>query len=117
MSDSTMRYDSAPARRRSILDALRVSGFVSVADLTRDLGVSDMTIRRDLRKLEQSGEVRVVRGGVSVPHGPLHAPAFVSRAGVAAEAKRRIAEAAVELIGPADTIAIDAGTTTYARQR
>lgn len=114
MSDSTMRYDSAPARRRSILDALRVSGFVSVADLTRDLGVSDMTIRRDLRKLEQSGEVRVVRGGVSVPHGPLHAPAFVSRAGVAAEAKRRIAEAAVGLIGPADSIAIDAGTTTYA---
>ena len=109
-----MRYDSAPARRRSILEALRVSGFVSVADLTRDLGVSDMTVRRDLRKLEDSGEVRVVRGGVSVPHGPLHAPAFVSRAGIAAVAKRRIAAAAVELIRPADTVAIDAGTTTYA---
>lgn len=114
MTESSMRYDSAPARRRAILEALRASGFVSIADLTRDLGVSDMTVRRDLRKLEESDEVRVVRGGVSVPHGPLHAPAFVSRAGVAADAKRRIAAAAVKLIGPADTVAIDAGTTTYA---
>jgi DeoR family fructose operon transcriptional repressor len=114
MSEGSMRYDSAPARRRTILEALRTSGFVSVADLTRELGVSDMTIRRDLRKLEQSGEVRVVRGGVSVPHGPLHAPAFVSRAGIASAAKRLIAETAVELIGPTDTVAIDAGTTTYA---
>ena len=114
MTEHALRYDSAPARRRSILAALRESGFVSVADLTRDLGVSDMTIRRDLRKLEQEGEVRVVRGGVSALQGPLHNPAFVSRAGRNAEAKRVIAQVARDMTRSADTIAIDAGTTTYA---
>ncbi|HET7474540.1 MAG TPA: DeoR/GlpR family DNA-binding transcription regulator [Dermatophilaceae bacterium] len=109
-----MRYDSAPARRRMILEALRESGFVSVADLTRDLGVSDMTVRRDLRKLEERGEVRVRRGGVSALHGPLHNAAFTGRANLDAAAKRAIAERARDLVQPRDSIAIDAGTTTYA---
>lgn len=114
MSQESLRYDSAPARRRTILDALRESGFVSVADLTRMLGVSDMTVRRDLRKLEKQGEVRVVRGGVSALHGPLHNPAFVNRAGLGADAKKHIAAVACGLVSQSDTIAIDAGTTTYA---
>jgi len=114
VSQEALRYDSAPARRRAILDALRTSGFVSVADLTRDLGVSDMTVRRDLRKLEESGRVRVVHGGVSARHGPLHAPAFNLRAEKSADAKRLIAERAREMVQPSDTVAIDAGTTTYA---
>lgn len=111
---SELRYDTAPSRRRWILRALRTSGFVSVADLARDLGVSDMTIRRDLRKLEGSGEVRVVRGGVSLPHGSLHASSFVGRIDQNAGAKRRIASAACEFVEAADTIAIDAGTTACA---
>jgi DeoR/GlpR family transcriptional regulator of sugar metabolism len=114
VEQEAMRYDSAPARRQMIMEALRESGFVSVTDLTRRLGVSDMTIRRDLRKLEQQGEVRVVHGGVSALHGPLHNPAFVSRANMDASAKRAIAEAARTLVAPTDTIAIDAGTTAYA---
>ena len=47
-----MRYQSAPARRAWILSALRTSGFLSITDLAGDLGVSDMTVRRDLRRLE-----------------------------------------------------------------
>lgn len=109
-----MRYDSAPRRRRWILERLRESGFISVASLTRDLRVSDMTVRRDLRKLEDRGEVRVVHGGVSLLHGPMHDPAFVGRTGLQATAKQAIAQAAYALVDHTDTLAIDAGTTTYA---
>ena len=46
---TTLRYESAPERRRAILSAVGDTGFVSVTELTRRLGVSDMTVRRDLR--------------------------------------------------------------------
>lgn len=111
---SAMRYDSAPARRRSILTAVEESGFISVTELTRRLGVSDMTIRRDLRKLEHQGSVRVVHGGVSALQGPLHSAAFVSRASMQADGKRRIGEAAASLVRNDETIGVDAGTTAYA---
>ena len=114
MSREAMRYDTAPGRRRLIMERLRETGFVSVTSLTDDLGVSDMTVRRDLRKLEQQGEVRVVHGGVSALHGPLHSPAFVNRANMDSVAKKAIGAAARTLVGTHDTIAIDAGTTTYA---
>ena len=114
MGQEAMRYDSAPQRRRVIMERLRESGFVSVTSLTQDLGVSDMTVRRDLRKLEQQGSVRVVHGGVSALHGPMHDPAFVSRSRRGAAAKKAIAETALGLVADTDTIAIDAGTTTYA---
>ncbi len=113
MAGEAMRYDSAPARRRLIMERLREAGFISVTSLTRDLGVSDMTVRRDLRKLEKQGDVRVVHGGVSA-HGPLHNPAFVSRARMDAAAKKAIAATALTLVGDTGTIAIDAGTTAYA---
>lgn len=96
------------------MTALRTSGFLSVAELTRELGVSDMTVRRDLRRLESDGEVRVVRGGVSLPEGSLQSPRFSDRSAEGAEAKQRIAHAAAELVRPGDTVAVDAGTTAYA---
>lgn len=112
-----MRYDTAPARRRWILDHLRETGFVSVTTLTRALGVSDMTVRRDLRKLQERGEVRVVHGGVSLRQGPLHHPAFLSRTGQHEEAKTAIAAAAFAEIRAGMPLAVDAGTTTYAVAR
>lgn len=114
MVGETSRYGGAPARRRSIVSALRSTGFASIADLARTFGVSDMTIRRDLQKLEESGEARVVHGGVSLPAGSLQQPAFDNRAGANAEEKRRIARTARGLIALTDSVAVDAGTTTCA---
>jgi DeoR family fructose operon transcriptional repressor len=114
-SSVSLRYDSAPARRRTILEAVEASGFISVTDLTAALGVSDMTVRRDLRKLAQQGRVRVVHGGVSALAGPtLHSPAFASRADLHAAGKRAIGQAAARTISGAATVGIDAGTTAYA---
>jgi DeoR family fructose operon transcriptional repressor len=114
---SVMRYDSAPQRREQILDRVRSTGFRTVAALADDLGVSEQTVRRDLRRLADAGQLNVVHGGASAPHGQVSwAPTahFATRAGRNAAAKRRIATRAVELIGAGDAIALDSGTTTYA---
>lgn len=103
----------AAGRRAHILGALRSAGFCSVADLAEDLGVSDMTVRRDLRRLERDGQLRIVHGGASLPDGVLHAPAFDNRADTNAAGKRRTAAAALRLLDDDDTVAVDAGTTAY----
>jgi DeoR/GlpR family transcriptional regulator of sugar metabolism len=96
------------------LDAVEEAGFVSVTELTRRLGVSDMTVRRDLRKLARDTKVRIVHGGVSAMRPALHSPEFTGRAGEHSEAKRAIGEAAARALPDRSTVAIDAGTTTYA---
>ena len=111
----TMRYDTAPERRRTILDAVGDAGFVSVTELTRRLGVSDMTVRRDLRKLAHQGKVRIVHGGVSALH---HVTAFAGLHRASRGARRRQAcdrrgRRGRPVVSRA-TIAVDAGTTTYA---
>lgn len=113
MTSGSMRYVGATDRRDYILDTLRRRGFLSVAALSRDLRVSDMTIRRDLRRLEESGQAQVVHGGASLPHGSFHTSAFAVRAGTNSVAKGLIAELALTLIRPHHTIAVDAGTTAY----
>jgi DeoR family fructose operon transcriptional repressor len=101
------------ARREEIVRKLQAAGFLSVTRLTAELGVSDMTVRRDLKHLEKAGELRVVHGGASLPHGTLRTADFASRGRREREAKRRIARAAAALVAPNATIAIDAGTTTF----
>lgn len=108
------RQDSASERRQNILDAVEEAGFVSVTELTKRLGVSDMTVRRDLRRLAEQGAVRVVHGGVSALRPQLHSPEFSGRAEENADSKRAIGQAAVLALPPTGTVAVDAGTTTYA---
>jgi DeoR/GlpR family transcriptional regulator of sugar metabolism len=113
MTSRIRRYDGAAARRSWIITAVRTAGFMSVLDLSRELGVSDMTVRRDLRKLEAAGEVRAVHGGVALPEGVPQLPGYASRVSWEAEAKQLIGRLASSLVRPGDTIAVDAGTTAY----
>lgn len=108
MTEQLLRYDTAPERRAHILDTVRTCGFASIVELAERLGVSDMTVRRDLRKLQNTGQVNVVRGGVHLPPGT----GFEGRRTDNATAKHAIAAAATELLAPNDSIALDAGTTT-----
>ena len=57
----------ARQRQAWILERVRADGGVRVADLVRDLGVSDMTIRRDLEILHDRGLVVKVHGGATAP--------------------------------------------------
>lgn len=111
-STGLLRYDDAPARRGVILEQLHVAGFLAISDLSKQLGVSDMTVRRDVRRLEREGKVRVVHGGISLPPAD-QPPAFAGRARARHEAKQRIGAHAAGLLTRSDTIAVDAGTTPY----
>ncbi len=104
----------ASARRGTIARLLNSTGFVSVTDLTVLLGVSDMTIRRDLKRLEAEGVAKVVHGGASLPaYAPASGTGFLARARRRIDAKAAIALAAVDLIPPDGSVVLDAGTTVF----
>lgn len=105
---------SAGDRQADIMRLLQRSPFVSVTDLVNRFGVSDMTIRRDLRQLSKAGEVQIVHGGASLVHSTFRTADFAGRAQLSSDAKQKIAVAAQRFV-PADAIvAVDAGTTTFA---
>lgn len=114
MSEPSAPRPNADEREAAILAEVQQSGFASITALSEALAVSDMTIRRDIRKLAGLGELRIVHGGVSLPHGTLKTATFAGRAEQESDAKRVIAEAALKLIQPNATIAIDSGTTCFA---
>lgn len=111
-----LRYASAPQRREQMLRLLGAQGFLSSSELAGVLGVSEMTVRRDIRQLAQEGVARSVHGGVSLvsPEGtPRIGGGFTVRARRESAAKRAIALAASTLIRPGCLLALDAGTTPY----
>ncbi|WP_369167010.1 DeoR/GlpR family DNA-binding transcription regulator [Streptomyces sp. R28] len=105
----------AEQRRALILDEVRRRGGVRVNELTRKLGVSDMTVRRDLDALARQGVLEKVHGGaVPVVEASTHEPGFEAKSGLELTAKEDIARAAGELVAPGSAIALSGGTTTYA---
>jgi DeoR/GlpR family transcriptional regulator of sugar metabolism len=107
----------AHQRQVHILTELRRSGAVRVADLTDLLGVSDMTIRRDLEQLVSSGIARKVHGGAVLAGQVAHEPGFAAKSQLEQSAKHAIAARAATLIQPGAAIALSAGTTTWAMTR
>jgi DeoR family transcriptional regulator, galactitol utilization operon repressor len=95
-------------RQRSILRLLSERGSLAVSSLSRELGVSEVTIRSDLNELEERGYLNRSRGGA---HLALH-QSIVERQQLKIEEKNRIARAAAELVRDGDRIMIEAGTTT-----
>ena len=87
-----------------------------VADLVRELGVSDMTVRRDLEILQERGLLEKVHGGAMVTTGSaLFEPGFAAKSALQEPEKHAIAEAAVRPgRRPASRSRVSAGTTTYA---
>lgn len=121
MSDySPLRDDASgriPAvmRRTQILDIITRDGFVSVSGISESLGVSEMTVRRDLETLQEQGLVdRTFGGAVRRPVYETEEPAFERRRRVNSDAKGTIARAAASLILPRETIGVDVGTTALA---
>lgn len=114
MSAPGTRRLSAQERAEAIVVELQRAGFASTTALSQTLGVSDMTIRRDVRRLADAGELRMVHGGVSLPHGLLRTATYAGRAEDEADSKRAIAEAATTLLAPKDSVVIDSGTTCFA---
>ena len=101
-------------RRQRLIDLMQRQPGIRVPQVAKFLSVSEGTIRNDLRALAAAGQITRVRGG-AVVGGVLRgeSPAFSARARTQAEAKRRIARWAADLIKDGDAIAFDASTTVY----
>ncbi len=104
----------ARQRQELILDAVRTTGGARVSELVDTLGVSDMTVRRDIEVLSGRGLVTRVHGGATAAGSSVEEPGFAAKSGLHTAAKQAIATAAAGLIEPGASVALSAGTTTHA---
>lgn len=99
-------------RHQKIINHLENQGSVTVSDLVKEFGVSEMTIRRDLDILENKGLLRRVHGGAVSRRGRSYEPPFIMRSTENLESKQRIGQMAASLVNNGDSITLDIGTTT-----
>lgn len=102
----------AAERRDFLLARLAAEGKVVAKDVAAQLGLSEDSVRRDLRELAAAGLCQRVYGG-ALPASPAVAD-YATRTGVEPDSKRRIAARAAQLIQPGSAVILDGGTTTLA---
>jgi DeoR family transcriptional regulator, fructose operon transcriptional repressor len=98
---------AAEERLRWLSDQLEESGSIAIYDAATTLGVSEMTIRRDLTELEERGAARRVRGGARAV-GP---QTFSERRETMGRAKAKIAAKLAEFVPQTGAVAFDASST------
>ncbi|GAA2030177.1 DeoR/GlpR family DNA-binding transcription regulator [Terrabacter terrae] len=105
----------ASQRRSVILELVQESGAVKVSDLVERLGVSDMTIRRDIERLSGDGLLERVHGGALALDGTRSSdePGFSAKSRLQLAQKLAIGRAAARHVEAGSSIGISAGTTTY----
>lgn len=97
-------------RKKRILQEVQAQGAAQVADLAELLGVSPMTVRRDLAELDEQGLVNRIHGGAQASSSSLE-PAFAEKMGLNASEKSSIAQQAMTQLRPGQAISISGGTT------
>ena len=89
----------AAMRQAKILEQVKQAGGVRVSDLSQMLGVSDMTIRRDLEALARQGLIAKVHGGATtIEYGSTDEPGFAAKSIREPREKEAIAAQAARLI-------------------
>jgi DeoR family transcriptional regulator, aga operon transcriptional repressor len=105
-------------RRQHILSLIQRDGRVLVAELSDTLGISRITIRKDLDYLESKGLVQRTHGGALAPQGSaLLDPSLKEKEHHQFREKQRIAAAAVQLVKEGQCVLLDSGSTTTAIAR
>lgn len=98
-------------RLDTILNLIHSFRQISVTELTERLGVSQVTIRKDLTRLEEQGLIIRSHGGASLAQTVNPLPTVNSRRETFFDEKDRITDRAVQLIREEDSVCIDAGAT------
>ncbi|POP44084.1 transcriptional regulator [Superficieibacter electus] len=104
-------------RRNKIVDLVNTQGSVLVLDLSNTFGISEVTIRADLRLLEDKGLVTRFHGGAARAGSNLiesdnQEVILEERYQLASDPKKRIAQAAAAMIEEGMTVLLDSGSTT-----
>ena len=95
------------------LDRVRSAAGASIRDLSQALGVSEMTVRRDLELLASEGKIRLVHTGAVLADGAESVGLSLSDArSPGSQEKMRIGQKAASLVEAGDVLVIDAGATT-----
>lgn len=106
------------ARHQAIVDAVQRERVVRVSDLAQQLGVSLMTVRRDIELLEEGGLLERIHGGAKIPGDTsTHEPGFDQKSTQLTAEKRAIAQEAAGLVHEGMAVGLSAGTTTWALAR
>jgi len=118
-AESAGALDSDPMlieeRRQHILSIAQTEGRVRVRDLSKSLGISQITIRKDLDHLQSKGLLQRSHGGaLPVQPGALFDPSLQEKEKSHHLEKERIAAAAVEMVQEGQCVMLDSGTTTTA---
>ncbi|MCD6462114.1 MAG: DeoR/GlpR transcriptional regulator [Thermotogae bacterium] len=100
-------------RRSKIVELLRASGKVTVAQLSKLFEVSEVTIRKDLDALEQEGKLLRTHGGAILPTHSRSEWNFLRKIHQREEEKKAIASVAVNMIEDGDTVILDSSSTNY----
>lgn len=98
-------------RRNAILTILENMDYAEVSYLSKKFNVSEMTIRRDLEKLEKDGELIRLFGGAKLKTKRVYEGTIEERLSTNLLEKQKIAEEAIKLISDGDVIAFDASTS------
>ena len=106
--------DLSGVRRRKIAQMVHEQGSVAVRELCEQFGMSEATIRRDLRELDDLGVVTRTHGGVMMNSRVMADLPNEQRKQVGLEEKRRIGRAAIEQLVGDEVVFLDAGTTALA---
>jgi DeoR/GlpR family transcriptional regulator of sugar metabolism len=96
-------------RKAHLLDVLHRKGRIEAKLVAAELGLSDDTIRRDLRELAAEGKLQRVHGG-ALPKSPADANLH-HRQEIASQSKQQIGKTAAALIKPNQIVIVDGGTT------
>lgn len=102
----------AAVRHQAIRDQLAANASISISAMAQALGVSEMTIRRDLAELERTLDIRRTHGGAVVAERMVFEFNYRARQREQLAQKRAIAKEAAKLIDPGQRIILDTGTTT-----
>ncbi|MBC3191229.1 DeoR/GlpR transcriptional regulator [Pseudonocardia sp. C8] len=104
----------AEQRREVIVERVRSQGAVRVSELAEHLGVSEMTVRRDLDVLARRRLVDKVHGGATaIGEHTTEEPGFSAKSVRELEEKDAIAAEAARLVTPGSAVGLSAGTTTW----
>jgi len=102
---------SKSERQEQILDIIRDRSRITLAEISQNFGVSEITIRRDIKMLEDLGSVRRAHGGVVYFIEPDEEAPVVKRQLINADAKQRIAKQAAQLVNDGDSVFLGSGST------
>lgn len=103
----------AIARKQYIREQLQINKSVRILDLASELNVTKETIRRDLREMEQDGELMRTHGGAYILDGVQNDIDISTRQVLKTVEKEIIAAKCAELIHPGDNIYLDGSTTAW----